>query len=244
MTSHRQQVCALLLPRRCTGMRSQDKDRHPTLRPSKPLQYAQSVRQFAHRQPHASGAHPCTPPCVRRCRPTTQRDSRTGFNLPSVLQRSMHTVRQQPLAYGITIGNGRAHHCRPYRRSSLRKCRANLPHILVAVGNDSRVHLMRILAQHRACGGTRPPRSLDLEQVSPYHPCCKSPCTRLANNQRLTTSNCQQLCTPFLPSRCTGMRHQHNSRHPTLRPANPRPYAQPARLRVPNSCVRSVAQLP
>jgi hypothetical protein len=59
MTSHRQQVCAPLLPRRCTGMRSQGNGRHPTSRPSKPLQYAQSARQFAHRQPHASGAHPC-----------------------------------------------------------------------------------------------------------------------------------------------------------------------------------------
>ena len=106
MTSHRQQVCAPLLPRRCTGMRSQDNDRHPTLRPSKPLQYAQSARQLAHRQPPASGAHPCAAPCVRRCRPTTQCDSRTGFNLPSVLHRSMHTVRQQPRAYGTTIGNG------------------------------------------------------------------------------------------------------------------------------------------
>ena len=82
MTSHRQQVCAPLLPRRCTGMRSQDNDRHPTLRPSKPLQYAQSARQPAHRQPRVSGAHPCTAPCARRCRPTTQCESRTGFTLP------------------------------------------------------------------------------------------------------------------------------------------------------------------
>ena len=44
----------------------------------------------------SSDAHPCTAPCARRRRPTTQCDSRTGFNLPSVLHRLMHTVRQQP----------------------------------------------------------------------------------------------------------------------------------------------------
>ena len=106
--------------------------------------------------------------------------------------------------------------------------RESAPH-LVAASIDSRVNLMCILAQHRARGGTCPPRSLDLERVSPCHSSCKSPCTRLANNQRLMTSNGQRVCTPLLPSRCTGMRRQHNSRHPTLRPTKPRPCAQPAR---------------
>ena len=64
---------------------------------------------------------------------------------------------------------------------------------------------MCVLAQHRARGGTRPPLSLDLERVLPCHSGCKSPYTRLANNQPLTTCNCQRVCTPSLPSRCTGM---------------------------------------
>ena len=38
------------------------------------------------RNSRASAAHPCTAPCARRCRPTTQCDSRTGFKLPSVVQ--------------------------------------------------------------------------------------------------------------------------------------------------------------
>jgi hypothetical protein len=47
------------------------------------------------RQPRASAAHPCTAPFACRCRPTTHCDSRIGFNLPPVLQRPVHTVRQQ-----------------------------------------------------------------------------------------------------------------------------------------------------
>jgi hypothetical protein len=43
----------------------------------------------------ASDAHPCTAPCARRRRQTTQCDSRIGFNLPSVLHRPVHTVRQR-----------------------------------------------------------------------------------------------------------------------------------------------------
>ena len=37
---------------------------------------------------------PCTAPWRTPCRPTTQCDSRVGFNLPSVLQRPIHMVRQ------------------------------------------------------------------------------------------------------------------------------------------------------
>jgi hypothetical protein len=57
-------------------------------------------------------------------------------------------------------------------------------YVLVVTGTDSRVHLMRILAQHRAHGGARPPCSLDLEPVSPCHSSCTSPCTRFSNNPR------------------------------------------------------------
>jgi len=53
-------------------------------------------RRRRHRQPHASCAHPCTAPCARPCSSTPQLGSRTGFNLPSVLHRSMHMVPQQP----------------------------------------------------------------------------------------------------------------------------------------------------
>ena len=49
------------------------------------------------RNSRASAAHPCTAPCARRCRPTTQCDSRTGFKLPSVVHRPVHTVRQRPV---------------------------------------------------------------------------------------------------------------------------------------------------
>jgi len=69
----------------------------PTLRPNKPLQYAQLAHQPVHRQPPGSGVHPCTAPCTRPCRPTTQCKSLTGLNLPSVLHRSMHAVRQRPV---------------------------------------------------------------------------------------------------------------------------------------------------
>ena len=186
-------------------------------------------------------------------------------------------------------------------------------YVLVAAGTDSRVHLLRILAQHRVHGGADRPRSVTLEPVSRCHPSCTGRCTRFGNNPRirngnwqqlctalppapapqpeqlsrescrtsrrrqhrqprkadvrpctapcvrryastaqlgsrtsftlplvlqepvhtarqqpaLTTCNCQRVCTPFLPSRCTGMRHQHNSGHLTLRPNKPRPCAQP-----------------
>jgi len=97
MTSHGQQVCTTLLPRRRTAIRRQDNGRHPTLRPNKPLQYAQPAHQPVHRQPPGSGVHPCTAPCTRRCRPTRQCESLTGFNLPSVAHRPVHTVRQRPV---------------------------------------------------------------------------------------------------------------------------------------------------
>ena len=48
------------------------------------------------RQPRASDAHPCTPPCARRRASTVQLGSRTGFTLPLVLHQPLHTVQQQP----------------------------------------------------------------------------------------------------------------------------------------------------
>jgi hypothetical protein len=63
-----------------------------------------------HRQPHASCAHPCTAPFARRCSSTAQLGSRTGFNLPSVLHRSMHMVPQQPARLITCHGQ---HVCKP-----------------------------------------------------------------------------------------------------------------------------------
>jgi hypothetical protein len=65
-------------------------------RSSEVLTWTLRSRCRRNRQPRASAAHPCTAPCARRCRSTTQSDSRTRFTLPSVLHWSMHTVRQQP----------------------------------------------------------------------------------------------------------------------------------------------------
>src|SRR5271165_7431739 len=89
MTSHGQQVCTTLLPRRRAAIRRQDNGRHPTLRPNKPLQYAQPAHQPVHRKPPGSGAHPV--------QPTTKCESLTGFNLPSVVHRSVHTARLRPV---------------------------------------------------------------------------------------------------------------------------------------------------
>jgi len=182
MTSHGQQVCTTLLPRRRTAIRRQDNGRHSTLRPNKPLQYAQPAHQPVHRQPPGSGVHPCTAPCARRCRPTTRCESLTGFNLPSVLHRPVHTVRHRPVHSQRQLATAVQPIAARTKYRSLRNCRASLPHILVAAGIGSRIHLGRILAQHRAHGGARPPRSSDLEPVSTCHPTCSGPCTRFLSN--------------------------------------------------------------
>ena len=106
-------------------------------------------------------------------------------------------------AYAMAIGNGCAPHCHQHRHRTLSMSRESAVHLRRQHRQPPKA--MCVLARHRACGGTRPPRSLDLERVSPCHSSCKSPCTRLRNNQPLTTCNCRRVCTPSLPSRCTGM---------------------------------------
>src|SRR5271165_4251569 len=82
---------------------------------------ATQSRRRRHRQPHASGAHPCTAPCARRSASTPQLGSRTGFNLPSVLQRSMHTVPQQPARLMTSHGQQVCTPLLPTRRTGMRR---------------------------------------------------------------------------------------------------------------------------
>jgi len=72
-------------------------------------------------------------------------------------------------------------------------------YVLVAAGTDSRVHLLRILTQHRAHGGADRPRSVTLESVSTCHPSCTGPCTRFGNDPCICNDNWQRLCSPLPP---------------------------------------------
>jgi hypothetical protein len=229
MTSNGQQVCTTLLPRRRTAIRRQDNGRHPTLRPNKPLQYAQPAHQPVHRQPPGSGVHPCTAPCTRRCRPTTQCESLTGLNLPSVVHRPVHTVRQRPV-----------------------HSQRQLATAVQPIAARTRAAACATVAQ--VCHiFSSPPASA--APASGAHP-CTAPCTRRCASTpqlgsrtgfnlpsilhrsmhtlpqqpaRLMTSHGQQVCKSLLASRGTGMRRQDNSPARAVPPSKPRSYAQPAR---------------
>ena len=70
-------------------------------------------------------------------------------------------------------------------------------YVLVA-GTDSRVHLLRILAQHRGARRADRPRSVTLESVSTCHPFCSGPCIRFGN-PCIRNDNWQRLCSPLPP---------------------------------------------
>ncbi len=181
MTSHGQQVCTTLLPRRRAAIRRQVNGRHPTLRPNKPLQYAQPAHQPVHRQPPGSGVHPCTAPCTRRCRPTRKCESLTGFNLPSVAHRPVHAVRQRPVHSQRQLATA----VQPIpagTRAAACTTVAQVCHIFSSPPALATPASGAHPCTARAHGGARPPRSLDLELVSTCHPSCTAPCTRFRSN--------------------------------------------------------------
>ena len=105
--------------------------------------------------------------------------------------------RQQcmsPKSTSITRASPQCHDFRCNQHTAVVWKFAHQLHILVATGIDSRVHLMRILAQHCAHGGADRPRSLNLKRVAPCHSSCTSPCTRFGNNQRVSNNNWQRMC--------------------------------------------------
>ena len=186
---------------------------------------ARSSQQSAARTTRAPGGAPTAAciwsaslqsTCARRCRPTRQCGS---------WQRLCTALPPVPAPQPAQLSRTSAAHARRRRQRQPPKadvCPCTAP-------------CMRRYA---------PTAQLGSRTSSPCHSSCKSPCTRLANNQRLTTCNCQRVCTPFAAKSLHRNGHQHNSRHPTLRPTKPRPCAQPTRQsapRVPNSCARAVA---
>jgi len=70
----------------------------------------------------------CTAPCARRCVSTAQLGSRTGLNVQSVLQRSMHAVSQQPARLILMTSQGQQV-CKPLlpRRGTGMRCQDNSP---------------------------------------------------------------------------------------------------------------------
>jgi hypothetical protein len=93
----------------------------------------------------------CSQPCARRRRPTTQFESQTSFTFATRLApaHANGSAATRELSHG----------------HDQQVCTPSLP----GRCTDSRVHLLRILAQRPAHGGARPPYSLTLEPVSPCH---------------------------------------------------------------------------
>ena len=112
-------------------------------------------------------------------------------------------------------------------------------------GIDSRVHLIRILAQNCAHGGADRRRSLNLKRVAPCHSSCTSPCTRFGNSQRVSNNNWRRMCAPMLVDQSTTQRRAARTiavyiHHPTTSVRTTRAYR---RISLRNSRTYSFAQL-
>jgi hypothetical protein len=100
-------------------------------------------------------------------------------------------------------------------------------YVLVAAGTDSRVHLLRILAQRRAYDGAYRPPSVTLESVSTCHPSCTGLCMRLGNDpvhsQRQLATAVQPVAARISTAACATIFNQNFPRLAASRSQGKRP---------------------
>jgi hypothetical protein len=171
----------------------------------------------------------CTAPCTRRYSPTTQCESLTGFNLPSVVHRPVHTVRQRPVHSQRQLATA-VQPIAARTRAAACTTVAQVCHLFssppASAAPASGAHPCTAPCARRCASVVQLGSRTGFNLPSILH---RSMHTLPQQPARLMTSHGQQVCKSLLASRGTGMRRRDNSPARAVRPSTPRSYAQPAR---------------